>query len=1018
MDIIKTITGSNIQISDSNGDKLINIELQGNTTQNETPTPSSPVDIDVVTGTQTITISDGTNSNSYEIDLGNIELCKISDYQDRIYKNNGKWYLEKNIGNVVLDGTETWNKMNWSSKNAYRTKITNLKILTSGNHSSYLKSDRFEDYSTNGLFNLEIPANGISHRTNQNEIIIRDDTITSVNDFKTWLGTNNTIVYYAFETPVIEEITNTALISQLENVSHIQTYYGVTNITTNGDLSAILKITYYSWNRYINPSDRQSLLNNTCTIPFRLTFNDNNETQVITESNIINVSYEDFRYVDAQSLIIGQFVARKIIGTLTSVNTNINVEDTDVLVEMGIKQNESDNINWYSLGNFLITKPTNNDVKDIIEFEALDYTKKFNVEFDATNVTFPCTALELATAVCNQCGVTLGTIDFTNYNFVITDNPYVEKESCRKVMQDIGKLAYSWVRIGWDNKCYIDYEVKDTINTSNEITTNKYYELNRQEKVFGPVNRIVVGMSNVEGENVVLEDPESIAEYGATEIQIYDNNLTYTEELRRACINGASRLFGLTYTPLDITTVGHPWLIDNKKIKITDTNNTILYTYPFNKTIEYMGHIKTKLESKAETKTETEYRNTNTLTNDIKKTQIIVNKQEGEIQELASKIVDVSNTITNVGGITLENAHEGYLHYLSIYGQISLLYPNDNIYPKSDLYALDSVLIIDNTEYHLDLDYLNYMSSEIYDEFIYEDGVCKIIRRVGINNGVMYELEEEIIEERESVFLQVKSDSQIRLKSLPNAHYKVTYLLENNYTDTFASQVEVKGEIKTTADGINLEVSKKVGNDEIISKINQSPEQISINANKISLLGKNIDLTSDEIKINSTYFKVDTYGHMECTSAKLQGTIENYSKSTGTLAIEIDNTNMNFYDYKGDGDRVGTICSVRSVSTEQKGLSIHTYVGSDISFGYKDNYTSSIHTLMSFDTNDLTSTPWVKNTKNGTLFPSAGGITVENGFIKNWNLNTVSGTLHLKGADGYSDPILTIKNGLITDWNY
>ena len=37
-----------------------------------------------------------------------IELCKIGDYQDSIVKDNGKWYLNKQIGKVVLNGSESW----------------------------------------------------------------------------------------------------------------------------------------------------------------------------------------------------------------------------------------------------------------------------------------------------------------------------------------------------------------------------------------------------------------------------------------------------------------------------------------------------------------------------------------------------------------------------------------------------------------------------------------------------------------------------------------------------------------------------------------------------------------------------------------------------------------------------------------------------------------------------------------------------------------------------------------------
>ena len=142
-----------------------------------------------------------------------------TDYEP--YGSKGKWLLTKKIGKVVLDGTESWSKMNWSGKNAYRTKITNLKITTGGNQRGYLRSDRFQLYTTNGLFNLEVPAYGICHRTSQNEIIIRYDGYTSASDFKTWLEDHNTTVYYAMETPVTTEITDSTLINQLENAGKV-----------------------------------------------------------------------------------------------------------------------------------------------------------------------------------------------------------------------------------------------------------------------------------------------------------------------------------------------------------------------------------------------------------------------------------------------------------------------------------------------------------------------------------------------------------------------------------------------------------------------------------------------------------------------------------------------------------------------------------------------------------------------------------------------------------------------------
>ena len=51
--------------------------------------------------------------------------------------------------------------------------------------------------------------------------------------------------------------------------------------------------------------------------------------------------------------------------------------------------------------------------------------------------------------------------------------------------------------------------------------------------------------------------------------------------------------------------------------------------------------------------------------------------------------------------------------------------------------------------------------------------------------------------------------------------------------------------ITQTADEINSEVSKKVGNNEIISRINQSAEKITINASKVNISGASINISSN-----------------------------------------------------------------------------------------------------------------------------------------------------------------------------
>ena len=395
--------------------------------------------------------------------------------------------------------------------------------------------------------------------------------------------------------------------------------------------------------------DKQALLDGTATIPYRITvLGDTEEDNVIlTETDIVNTSYEDYRYVDTATICIGQFVAREISGTIVTTNLTTPMENKEIKVEMGVKTDST--TTYYSLGNFLVTLPENDDVDDTLDFEAMDYTKKFNQEFDATDLTFPCTALQLAQYCCNKCGVELATTTFTNSTFIVPNNQYETGDTYRKVMQDIGKLAYSWVRIGWDNKCYIDFDVPTTVSDKyNKINISNYYDLSLQKEVFGPVNRVVIGMTDVEGENAYIEDEDSIAENGVCELQIMDCNITYTPELRQQAIQGASRLFGLTYLPLEINTTGHPWLLGKELIEVTTTEDTKVTTIPFDRTIEYMGHIKTKLTSKADTKTETEYKNPGTLETSVRQTRIIVDKQNQTITQLVTDVDEYDERITQI----------------------------------------------------------------------------------------------------------------------------------------------------------------------------------------------------------------------------------------------------------------------------------------------------------------------------------------------------------------------------------
>lgn len=78
--------------------------------------------------------------------------------------------------------------------------------------------------------------------------------------------------------------------------------------------------------------------------------------------------------------------------------------------------------------------------------------------------------------------------------------------------------------------------------------------------------------------------------------------------------------------------------------------------------------------------------------------------------------------------------------------------------------------------------------------------------------------------------------------------------------------------------------------DDLISSINLSSGSGVIQASKLTLAGKTLQLTSDEIAINSTNFQLTKDGNLTCQNANVTGTV---SATTGSIGgFTIDNGNL------------------------------------------------------------------------------------------------------------------------------
>ena len=197
---------------------------------------------------QTITIPSGVSylrfaydKNLTDINLSTdttpIELCKIGDYQDYIYRENGNWYLYKAVGKVVFDGSETgWFKSSTTAVDRFGIQKVRAGIDFTVNLSY---CSHFPIVNT---LDASYPDIYINSSADNLYIDFEEyDSETTKNDFTSWLSTHNTAVYYVLATPTSTQITDTTLILQLNALYNAISYNGQTNILqTNADLPFII----------------------------------------------------------------------------------------------------------------------------------------------------------------------------------------------------------------------------------------------------------------------------------------------------------------------------------------------------------------------------------------------------------------------------------------------------------------------------------------------------------------------------------------------------------------------------------------------------------------------------------------------------------------------------------------------------------------------------------------------------------------------------------------------------------
>ena len=186
----------------------------------------------------------------------------------------------------------------------------------------------------------------------------------------------------------------------------------------------------------------------------------------------------------------------------------------------------------------------------------------------------------------------------------------------------------------------LNYEILELHEGYNSVSTNDELEPN----MIITISDIDNNVTTYSGDTIIA----NLSDNEETSLQIWDNPLTYTEDLRKIALNGSESLFGVRYTPMTTQTVGHPWLEASDYVKLTNLSNQTLYTYPLDRKLSYKGYIKSDISSKAPTLTEQKYEFNGDTDTRLKKTQISVDKANQRITAVASDISDTNEKVSQL----------------------------------------------------------------------------------------------------------------------------------------------------------------------------------------------------------------------------------------------------------------------------------------------------------------------------------------------------------------------------------
>ena len=738
-----------------------------------------------------------------------IELCKIGNYQDYIYKNNGNWYIHKEIGKVVLNGSEEWIG---SPSSGYRRYYTTKSDAIATSARQPIKSNYFE-YQSSGHYE------GKGFTSGAKIYLYPEQTITTSQEFQTWLGTHNTSVYYLLAEPTNTIIEDEELIAQLEAIRQLNTLNrdNIFNINPNfhtNIMETLMKSMNVETDTLINVDD---------------------EIDVYSGVKVGN-TYEYINYGHYHVKEYEKDENKKSYTMKCYDDMMLTMVDYDLQVTYPISIK---NLLLAIFTHFGFTLNTQTFVND----DNLITTDVFS----GMKMTYRDVLSELAIATCS-------TIEIEN---------------------DVMYLKYP------TNTDLVINE--DILNDVNVAISKKYGPVNRLviTRISGVDTELREDTTSIEmyGATELKISDKQIFSTEATRDNMIDEMWYYINDFQYYLCDldtqGLMYIEALDKFNILINNTLYPTIALNDETNISDGLNEEIfneepiinqdkykYSKPENKSIRdaYIEVDKQNAKINLIAEQTLDPDNPNSIVSQIGTITVQYNEILAQISDIADVTTSAEDTDAQIELDDI-NASEPITLKIHPTGEnISYLYPRSNIFPSSTTYLKTRKIRFYNTtseeiiyDYELPEDLL-YYDSENYDEFLldYGDGsvenrICQVTKKCKYNaDGTVGLLATPEIHDYSSQYPTINltgGNYVISILGYTTGYIFSRLMASNIYTTQFATKVEMNSAIDLKANQINLVVNQKLDQSDfnsanIVLAINgDGTSSASINANKINING-------------------------------------------------------------------------------------------------------------------------------------------------------------------------------------